>query len=82
MLLYFSETVSAQVQKAFHSMNPIYIPIVVALITSPLMWLLNRLDKRNSAQHANNMDVLNEIKADVREAKDDIKNHIHWHLDK
>ena len=63
-------------------MNQMWIPVIVALITSPLMWLLNRFDKRNSEQHANNMSVLNEIKDDVREAKADIKDHIKWHLDK
>lgn len=73
---------SAHVQKALYDMNEIFVPIIVALIGSPLVWVLNRLDKRNTAQHANSMQVLQEIKDDVREAKQDIKNHIHWHLDK
>ena len=63
-------------------MKEIYVPIIVALIGSPLVWVLNRLDKRNTEQHANSMQVLQEIKEDMREAKQDIKNHIQWHLDK
>lgn len=73
---------SAHVQKALYDMNEIFVPIIVALIGSPLVWVLNRLDKRNTEQHANSMQVLQEIKDDVREAKQDIKNHIQWHLDK
>jgi hypothetical protein len=72
---------SAHVQKALQDMNEIYVPIIVALIGSPLMWFLSRLDKRNTEQHANSMQVLQEIKEDVREAKADIKKHIEWHLD-
>jgi hypothetical protein len=62
-------------------MENMLVPIIVALITSPLMWLLNRLDKRNTAQHANSIQMLQEIQEDVKEAKADIKNHITWHLD-
>jgi hypothetical protein len=61
-------------------MSAIYVPIVVALIAGPLMWLLNRFDKRNTDQHSHNMRVLNEIKDDVREVRSDLKNHIDWHL--
>lgn len=80
--LYSCHNHSAHVQKAFDDMNEIYVPIIVALIGSPLMWLLSRVDKRNTEQHANSMQVLQEIKEDVREAKADIKKHIEWHLDK
>lgn len=63
-------------------MKDALVPIIVAVIGSPLMWFLSRLDKRNTEQHANSMTVLQEIKDDVKEAKADIKNHIEWHLDK
>ena len=61
-------------------MSAVYVPILVALIGGPVMWLLARFDRRNSDQHANNMNVLNEIKDDVREVRNDLKSHIDWHL--
>lgn len=61
-------------------MSAVYVPILVALIGGPVMWLLARFDRRNSDQHANNMNVLNEIKEDVREVRNDLKSHIDWHL--
>lgn len=42
-------------------MEPIYIPIVVALIGGPVMWFLHRFDKRNTDQHGQNMQVLERI---------------------
>lgn len=61
-------------------MSAVYVPILVALIGGPVMWLLARFDRRNSDQHANNMSVLHEIKEDVREVRNDLKSHIDWHL--
>jgi len=55
-------------------MEPIYIPIVVALIGGPVMWFLSRFDKRNTAQHDNNMRILNTL---------DIKaEQMNWKIDK
>lgn len=42
-------------------MEPVYIPIVVALIGGPVMWFLHRFDKRNTQQHGQNMQVLERI---------------------
>ena len=42
-------------------MEPIYVPIVVALIGGPVMWFLARFDKRNTEQHGKNMEVLARI---------------------
>lgn len=42
-------------------MEPVYIPIVVALIGGPVMWFLHRFDKRNTEQHGQNMKVLERI---------------------
>lgn len=42
-------------------MEPVYIPIVVALIGGPVMWFLHRFDKRNTQQHGQNMTVLERI---------------------
>ena len=46
------------------------------------MWGLSRFDKRNTYQHAKNMEVLHEIREDVREVKGELKDHIYWHLGK
>lgn len=42
-------------------MNAVYVPIIVALISGPLMWLLFRFDRRNTEQHGQNMAVLNRV---------------------
>jgi len=55
-------------------MEPIYIPIVVAMIGGPVMWFLSRFDKRNTDQHNLNMKILNTL---------DIKSEqINWKIDK
>jgi hypothetical protein len=69
------------------------IAIAVALIGGPLMWLLARLDKRNSRQHAASLAVLEgtqrlveqidskvdgiEKKVDVLDSR--IYGHLEWH---
>jgi len=47
-------------------------PIVVALIGGPLMFLLRKLDRNNTSQHGQNLQVLNEIKEAIKEIKKDI----------
>ena len=42
-------------------MEPIYIPIAVALIGGPVMWFLSRFDKRNTEQHGANMEILERV---------------------
>lgn len=47
--------------------------VIVALIGSPvLIWWLSRFDRRNSSQHENNMEILNEVKNDVKDIKADV----------
>jgi len=62
-------------------------PVIVALITGPVMWLLIRFDRRNSLQHASAMGVhranqdllhglthnLQEVKKDVQDVKEDVR---------
>ena len=69
-------------------------PIIVALIGGPLMLLIKILDRHNTRQHSQNMDVLQsikssveEVKNEVKEVKDDVKqldarlqHHIDWHM--
>lgn len=39
-------------------MEPWWVAIVVAVIGGPLMWVLSRLERRNTEQHNNSMQVL------------------------
>lgn len=62
-------------------------PIIVALIGGPLMFLIKMLDRHNTRQHGQNMDVLKDIKTSVEEVKDHVKQldarlerHIDWHM--
>lgn len=62
-------------------------PIIVALIGGPLMFLIRMLDRHNTRQHSQNMDVLEAIKASLEEVKADVKQidsrlerHIDWHM--
>ena len=44
--------------------------IASALISGPLMWLLYRLDKRNTKQHGESVEILKSVKEDVKDVKD------------
>jgi hypothetical protein len=46
--------------------------IVVAVIGGPVMWLLYRLDKRNTEQHGQSMAIIQEVKNDVKDVKGDM----------
>lgn len=43
-------------------MEPWWVAIAVAVIGGPVMWLLSRLDKRNSTQHAASLAILEQTK--------------------
>lgn len=45
------------------------------------MWLLHRLDKRNSEQHQDNLDTLYDIRNRVDDVNNKLTHHIEWHLD-
>lgn len=47
--------------------------VVVALITGPLMFMLKRLDKRNTEQHGQSMGMLKEVQENVRDMKGDVR---------
>lgn len=40
-------------------------PVVVAVIGGPLMWLLARFDRRNTEQHGENMRILKRVEGKV-----------------
>jgi hypothetical protein len=56
--------------------------VIVALIGAggPIMWLLSRFDRRNTEQHAANMDVLKDIQKDVKTIDQRLSSHIDWHV--
>jgi hypothetical protein len=55
------------------------IPVVVALIGGPMMWLLTRFDRKNTEQHGANMNVLKNIEVKIDKIDDRIDGHIDWH---
>ena len=55
------------------------VPVVVALIGGPMMWLLTRFDRRNTEQHGANMNVLKNIEVKIDKIDDRLDGHIDWH---
>jgi hypothetical protein len=60
--------------------------IIVALVSGPLMYMLNRLDKKanaavaqNSAEHAENQAALLRIQETVSRVDTRLDEHISWH---
>lgn len=47
-------------------------PIIVAIITGPLMWGLWKFDKRNTAQHGQAVELMRQVKQDVRDVQRDV----------
>jgi hypothetical protein len=55
-------------------MNPVLAVVLAVIGTSGIpVWFLQRFDKRNSAQHASNMEILTETREEIREIKHDIR---------
>lgn len=50
----------------------VVVPVLVAFIGGPIMFMMSRFDRRNSAQHGKSMEVLQGIAADVVEVKADV----------
>lgn len=50
-------------------MDAAWAVVVSALISGPLMWLLYRLDKRNTHQHGQAVDLIKSVKQDVKDVK-------------
>lgn len=57
-----------------------WVPIVVAVITGPLVVLMRRFDKRNTEQHGENLKVLNRIESKVDHIDSRLDDHIDYHL--
>lgn len=63
-------------------MEAVLVPILVALIGGPLMYLFSRFDKRNSEQHGANLVVLERIEEKVDKVDERLSDHVDWHLTK
>jgi hypothetical protein len=50
-------------------MTAAWASIIVAFISGPIMWLLWRLDKRNTEQHGQAVDLIKELRNDVSTVK-------------
>lgn len=57
-----------------------WVPIVVAVITGPIVALMRGFDKRNTEQHAENQRVLLRIEDKVDHIDSRLDQHIDYHL--
>jgi len=57
---------------AVGEMNAAWSAVIVAVIGGPVMWLLYRLDKRNTEQHGQSIAIIQEVKQDVKDMKGDM----------
>ena len=60
-------------------MEPAWVPIIVALITGPVVVVLQKLRKENTDQHAEGRILLKVIGSKVDKIGSKIDNHIGWH---
>jgi hypothetical protein len=60
-------------------MEPVWVPIIVALITGPVVVVLQRLRKENTDQHNEGRILLKVIGSKVDKIGSKIDNHIGWH---
>lgn len=63
-------------------MEALIAAVLVALIGGPLMWSLHRLDRRNSSQHGESLNVLKNIESKVEKLDGRMDDHIEWHMSK
>ena len=60
-------------------MEPVWGPIIVALITGPVVVVLQKLRKENTDQHNEGRILLKVIGSKVDKIGSKIDNHIGWH---
>jgi len=58
------------------------VPIVVAIITGPIVVLIQKFRKENHADHAVVMNMLDKIDGKVDKVDGKVDQHIQWHLGK
>lgn len=63
-------------------MEAIVVPVVVAIISGPIVVLLQRLRKENTEQHAESRTLLELVANRVEKVDEKLDGHIDWHLQK
>jgi hypothetical protein len=63
----------------FNDMAEVWVPIVVALITGPLVVVATRLRKENSEQHSEARILLLQIGRKVDKVGEKVDSHLGWH---
>lgn len=63
-------------------MEAIFVPILVAVITGPVVVVLNRLRSENTSQHAESRDLLQQVADKVDTVGTKLDEHIGWHKGK
>jgi hypothetical protein len=60
-------------------LSSVWVPIIVALITGPVVVVLQKLRKENTDQHAQGQVLLRIIGSKVDKIGSKLDNHIGWH---
>jgi uncharacterized membrane-anchored protein YhcB (DUF1043 family) len=60
-------------------MDPMWIPVIVAVISGPLVVVIQRLRKENTAQHAEGRALLERVADKVDSVGQKLDEHIGWH---
>jgi hypothetical protein len=60
-------------------MEVVWVPIVVAIISGPLVVVLQKLRKENTSQHAEGQILLRMVGTKVDKIASKLDNHIGWH---
>ena len=60
-------------------MSQVWVPIIVAVITGPVVVILQLLRRENSSQHAEGRELLNRAINKIDEVGTKIDGHIGWH---
>jgi hypothetical protein len=68
-----------QLGLAGFDMEMVWVPIIVAIISGPLVVVLQKLRKENTSQHAEGQILLRMVGAKVDKIGSKLDNHIGWH---
>lgn len=60
-------------------MEPVWIPIAVAIISGPVVVVMQKLRKENSEQHAEGRALLERVADKVDNVAEKLDGHIGWH---
>lgn len=63
-------------------MSEIWVPIIVAIISGPIVVVINKLRKENTEQHAEARQLLKRVANKVDKVGSKLDEHIGWHKGK